>query len=77
MALLAAADAAETVAPAAAFGHLERAFELWDDAAESAAQASRRDRLWQAAELASVTAGNQRALELARSAFQEGPPRPG
>src|SRR4051794_23044204 len=77
VALLAAADAAETVAPAAAFGHLERAFELWDAAAESAVQANRRDRLWQAAELASVTAGNQRALEVARRAFQEGPPPQG
>ena len=33
-ALLAAADAAETLAPAAAFGHLERAFELWDAVGE-------------------------------------------
>ena len=34
LALLAAADAAETVAPGAAFGHLERAFELWDAVGE-------------------------------------------
>ena len=74
VALLAAADAAETVAPAAAFGHLERAFELWDGAGETLPQASRGDRLWQAAELATSTVGNQRALELARAAFEFGPP---
>jgi DNA-binding CsgD family transcriptional regulator len=77
VALLAAADAAETIAPAAAFGHLDRAFELWDAAAESAAQEDRGARLWQAAELASAAAGNQRALELARAAFREGPPPEG
>ena len=37
VALLAAADAAETIAPGAAFGHLERAFELWDAVGERAA----------------------------------------
>ena len=35
MALLVAADAAETVAPGAALRHLERAFELWDAAGEA------------------------------------------
>ena len=33
-ALLAAADASETVAPGAALRHLERAFELWDEATQ-------------------------------------------
>jgi DNA-binding CsgD family transcriptional regulator len=73
-ALLAAADAAEAVAPAAAFGHLERAFELWDAGGESATAANRSDRLWQAADLATSTVGNERALELARAAFDSGPP---
>src|SRR5439155_10113756 len=43
VASLAAADAAETVAPAAAFGHLERALKLWDSAGERATQARRSD----------------------------------
>ena len=77
VALLAAADAAETIAPGAAFGHLERAFELWDHAGESAAGADRGARLWQAAELASATAGNQRAVEVAQAAFEFGPPPQG
>ena len=75
-ALLLAADAAETVAPAAALRHLERALELWDSAGEAAAAANRGDRLWQAAELASGAAGNERAANLAREAFRYGlPPR--
>jgi DNA-binding NarL/FixJ family response regulator len=73
-ALLLAADAAETVAPAAALRHLERALELWDSAGEPAATAYRGDRLWQAAELASGAAGNERAADLARQALQYGPP---
>ncbi len=73
-ALLAAADAAETVAPAAAFGHLERAFELWDAVGECAATANRSDRLWQAADLATSTVGNERAVQLARAAFASGLP---
>ncbi|MBI4935383.1 MAG: AAA family ATPase [Actinobacteria bacterium] len=73
-ALLAAADAAETIAPAAAFSHLERAFELWDAAGDSAAAASRAHRLWQAADLATSTVGNVRAVDLARAAFEQGPP---
>ena len=77
VALLAAADAAATIAPGAAFGHLERAFELWDDAGDAAAHANRGDRLWQAAELGSATAGNERAVEVAREAFQFGPPPQG
>lgn len=73
-ALLAAADAAETVAPAAAFGHLERAFEMWDAAGATAAAADQAQRLWQAAEIATSTVGNERAVQLARAAFQHGPP---
>lgn len=73
-ALLAAADAAETVAPAAAFGHLERAFQLWDTAGASAVAANRGHRLWQAADIATSTVGNERAVQLARDAFAHGPP---
>jgi DNA-binding CsgD family transcriptional regulator len=73
-ALLAAADAAQTVAPGAAFAHLERAFELWDGVAT---EENRGHRLWQAAELGSATAGNQRAVEVARAAFEYGPPPQG
>jgi DNA-binding CsgD family transcriptional regulator len=73
-AFLAAADAAETVAPAAAFGHLERAFELWGAAGASASAANRADRLWQAADIATSTVGNERAVQLARAAFESGSP---
>ena len=73
-ALLAAADAAEAVAPGAALHHLERAFELWDAAGSAAADVRRGDRLWQAAELASGTASNERAASFAREAFRHGPP---
>ena len=73
-ALLAAADAAEMVAPAAAFGHLERAFELWDKAGASASVADRAARLWQAADIATSTVGNERAVQLARAAFDSGLP---
>ena len=76
-ALLAAADAAETIAPGAAFAHLERAFALWGDVGDLAAGEDRGHRLWQAAELASATAGNERAVEVARLAFEVGPPRQG
>ncbi|HEY5422421.1 MAG TPA: AAA family ATPase [Ilumatobacteraceae bacterium] len=73
-ALLAAADAAETIAPGAAFGHLERAFELWDAVGETSAAHNRAHRLWQAADIATSTVGNERALQLARAAFDAGPP---
>jgi DNA-binding CsgD family transcriptional regulator len=73
-ALLAAADAAETVAPGAAFGHLERAFELWETVGENSAMPNRGDRLWQAADIATSTVGNKRAVELARAAFKVGLP---
>ena len=76
-ALLAAADAAETVAPGAAFGHLERAFELWDAAGEHSASVNRTDRLWQAADIATSTVGNERAVQLARAAFETGVPSRG
>ncbi len=76
VALLRAADAAETLAPAAALRHLERALELWEAAGESSATADRGGRLWQVAELASGAAGNQRAADIAREAFRYGdPPR--
>ena len=74
MALLAAADASATVAPSVALHHLERAFVLWDAAGEVAAGASRGDRLWQAAELASGTVSNERAATLAREAIGYGSP---
>ena len=74
VALLAAADTAQSVAPGAAFGHLMRAFELWDTVAERATTANRANRLWQAAEIATSTVSNQRAIELARAAFEFGPP---
>jgi DNA-binding CsgD family transcriptional regulator len=77
VALLAAADAAQTIAPGAAFAHLERAFELWDDAGDAASRENRGHRLWQAAELGSATAGNQRAVEVAQAAFKFGPPPQG
>jgi DNA-binding NarL/FixJ family response regulator len=73
-ALLAAADAAETVAPGAALGHLERAFELWDVVGTGSAMANRSDRLWQAADIAMSTADTPRGVELARAAFAAGPP---
>ena len=76
VALLSAADAAETVAPGAALRHLERAFELWDQAGPTDGAGNRGDRLWQAAELASGIVGSQRAVELARAAFMvNAPPR--
>ncbi len=73
-ALLAAADAAETIAPRAAFTHLERAFELWDSVGERSATINRAHRLWQAADIATSTVGNERAVQLARAAFERGPP---
>ncbi len=75
-ALLTAADAAEAVAPAVALEQLERALELWDQAAPASDHEHRGARLWQAAELASGAIGNDRGVELARTAFTFGtPPR--
>ena len=76
-ALLAAADAAQAVAPAVALGQLERAFELWDAAGDAAAGEDRCERWWQAAELATGTVGNARAVVLAREAFRWGVPARG
>ena len=59
---------------AAAFGHLERAFELWDSVGERSAEVNRGHRLWQAADIATSTVGNERAVQLARAAFEHGPP---
>jgi DNA-binding CsgD family transcriptional regulator len=72
-ALLAAADAAEQLSPGAAFGHLQRALDLWDALGEQSGERQSR-RLWQAAELATTTVGNARAAELARLAFEAGTP---
>lgn len=74
---LAAADAAMSVAPAAAFAHLRRALELWDDVTDVTATEERARRLWQAAELASSVVSNRRAAEMAREAFAIGPPPQG
>ncbi len=74
VASLAAADAAQAVAPAVAFAHLERALQLWDAVGDAARGERRAHRLWQAAELATTTVGNARAAELARAASTLGPP---
>ena len=71
---LAAADAAMSVAPAAAFAHLQLALELWDDVGPVAVGEDRAQRMWQAAELASSVASNRHAAELARGAFAVGTP---
>ncbi|MCU1355960.1 MAG: LuxR family transcriptional regulator [Acidimicrobiales bacterium] len=76
-ALLAAADAAEQVAPAVALAQLERAFELWDEVRPSLDAQERSRRMWQAAELASGAVGNERSVVLARAAFSLGPPPEG
>ncbi len=73
-ALLAAVDAAAAVAPRTALGLLERALALWDEAGAASEGFSRSDRLWQAAELASGTVGNQRSVEFAREALALGVP---
>lgn len=75
--LLQAADAAQGVAPAVALGQLERAFELWDEVGPASAAENRCERLWQAAELATGTTGNARAVVLAREAFRRGVPARG
>ena len=72
---LAAADAAEAVAPAAALDHLLRAIELWPDVGDGG-DAEIIERLWQAADLANGTRGNELAVELAQRALDAGlPPR--
>jgi DNA-binding CsgD family transcriptional regulator/tetratricopeptide (TPR) repeat protein len=77
VALLAAADIAESVAPGAAFRHLERALDLWELAGEAATGECRSHRMWQAAELADATVSSARAVELARAAAAVGPPAQG
>jgi DNA-binding CsgD family transcriptional regulator len=74
---LAAADAAELVAPAACLAHLERALELWERHAGPDRDAERVERLWQAADLATATVGNARAVELAETAMRLGVPTRG
>jgi DNA-binding CsgD family transcriptional regulator/tetratricopeptide (TPR) repeat protein len=76
-AFLAAADAAEEVAPAVALTQLERAFELWDEVGSVSGASERSRRLWQAAELAAGAVGNARSVVLARAAFELGPPPEG
>ncbi len=76
VALLAAADAAEVLAPATAFAHLERALAQWDTAGAATTE-DRPTRIWQAAELAATTVSNQRAIELARQAMTLGAPSQG
>ncbi|WP_426571374.1 helix-turn-helix transcriptional regulator [Aquihabitans sp. McL0605] len=76
-ALLAAADAAEEVAPAVALAQLERALELWDEVGSAAEAEDRSRRLWQAAELAAGAVGNDRSVVLARTAFELGSPPEG
>jgi DNA-binding CsgD family transcriptional regulator/tetratricopeptide (TPR) repeat protein len=76
-ALLDAADAAATIAPAACLTHLERAFALWDDHGGTHPVAERIERLWQAADLASAVGNDPRAIELARDALDRGTPRRG
>jgi DNA-binding NarL/FixJ family response regulator len=71
---LAAVDALERMAPAAALVHLERALALWQEADHPPGERLRR--LWQAAELATATGDNPRAIELAQTALALGtPPR--
>jgi DNA-binding CsgD family transcriptional regulator/tetratricopeptide (TPR) repeat protein len=73
VASLAAADAAERVAPAVALRHLQRALELWDDAGARFDSAERTRRMWQAAELTSAVVGNEEAVDIARAAQGAGP----
>lgn len=75
--LLTAADLSEQVAASAAYRHLNRSLELWDDAGDAASLESRCDRMWHAAELATATVSNERALELALAARRHGTPSRG
>jgi DNA-binding NarL/FixJ family response regulator len=76
-ALFAAADSAERIAPATCLAHLERIFELWDRYATPEHQPQLVPRLWQAADLASATGHNERAVALARQALALGDPPEG
>ena len=76
-ALFAAADSAELIAPATCLAHLERIFQLWDRYAGPEHQPQLVPRLWQAADLASATGDNERAVALARRALDLGDPPEG
>jgi DNA-binding CsgD family transcriptional regulator/tetratricopeptide (TPR) repeat protein len=76
-ALFAAADSAERIAPATCLAHLERIFELWEQHATPEHQPQLVPRLWQAADLASATGHNERAVTLARRALELGDPPEG
>ena len=69
-ALFAAADSAERIAPATCLAHLERIFELWERYATPEHEPQLVPRLWQAADLASATGHNERAVALARRALE-------
>ena len=75
--LFAAADSAELIAPATCLAHLERIFELWERHATPEHQPQLVPRLWQAADLASATGDNERAVALARRALDLGDPPEG
>jgi DNA-binding NarL/FixJ family response regulator len=76
-ALFAAADSAELIAPATCLAHLERIFELWKRHATPEHQPQLVPRVWQAADLASATGHNERAVALARRALALGDPPEG
>jgi DNA-binding NarL/FixJ family response regulator len=73
-ALLAAADASESIAPATCLTHLERAFALWDAHGGGRSTEERIARMWVAADLVSAVGDNRRAAELAREALSMGTP---
>jgi DNA-binding NarL/FixJ family response regulator len=77
VALFAAADSAERIAPATCLAHLERLFQLWERHATPEHQPQLVPRLWQAADLASATGHNERAVALARRALELGDPPEG
>ena len=76
-ALFAAADAAELIAPATCLTHLMRILELWEQHATAEHEPLLLPRLWQAADLASATGQNGRAVALARRALDLGDPPEG
>lgn len=76
-ALFDAADAAELVAPATCLAHLDRLLELWDRHATAEREPELMARLWQAADLASATGDNRRAVELGKRAIALGDPPQG
>jgi DNA-binding NarL/FixJ family response regulator len=76
-ALFAAADSAELIAPATCLAHLTRILELWEHHATAERQPQLLPRLWQAADLASATGQNDRAVALGRRALELGDPPEG